>query len=173
MVPGAPAAWAEVHRRFGRLAFEELFEPAIAYARDGYAVMPNLAAMLADSMASFAPYRGKKIFQHLFDTFFPHDQAPKAGDILKLPELAKSLEILRDSHCRALYDGELADAIDAWSRETGSGPTQSIRRTVVTMSGKCRPTAMAWSSSWPWILPVGLLSVNGMMLNRSTARLKL
>lgn len=119
MVPGAPAAWAEVHRRFGRLAFEELFEPAIAYARDGYAVMPNLAAMLADSMASFAPYRGKKIFQHLFDTFFPHDQAPKAGDILKLPELAKSLEILRDSHCRALYDGELADAIDAWSRETG------------------------------------------------------
>jgi gamma-glutamyltranspeptidase/glutathione hydrolase len=119
MVPGAPAAWAEVHRRFGRLAFEELFEPAIAYARDGYAVMPNLAAMLADSMASFAPYRGKKIFQHLFDTFFPHGQAPKAGDILKLPELAKSLEILRDSHCRALYDGELADAIDAWSRKTG------------------------------------------------------
>ncbi len=119
MVPGAPATWAEIHRRFGRLAFEELFEPAIAYARDGYAVMPNLAAMLADSLQAFAPYRGKRIFQHLFDTFFPRGQAPEAGDILTLPELAKSLEILRDSHCRALYDGELADAIDNWSRETG------------------------------------------------------
>lgn len=55
----------------------------------------------------------------MFDTFFPHGRAPKAGDILKLPDLAKSLELLRDSHCQALYDGELADAIDAWSRETG------------------------------------------------------
>lgn len=119
MVPGAPATWAEVHRRFGRLAFEELFEPAIAYARDGYAVMPNLAAMLADSFRAFAPYKGEKIFQHLFDTFFPHGQAPRAGDILKLPELAKSLELLRDSHCRSLYDGELAEAVDAWSQATG------------------------------------------------------
>lgn len=119
MVPGAPATWAEVHRRFGRLPFEDLFEPAIAYARDGYAVMPNLAAMLADSAKAFVPYKGKKLFQELFDTFFPHGRAPKAGDILKLPDLAKSLELLRDSHCQALYDGELADAIDAWSKETG------------------------------------------------------
>lgn len=119
MVPGAPATWVEVHRRFGRLPFEDLFEPAIAYARDGYAVMPNLAAMLADSAKAFVPYKGKKLFQELFDTFFPHGRAPKAGDILKLPDLAKSLELLRDSHCQALYDGELADAIDAWSRETG------------------------------------------------------
>lgn len=119
MVPGAPATWAEVHRRFGRLPFEDLFEPAIAYARDGYAVMPNLAAMLADSAKAFVPYKGKKLFQELFDTFFPHGRAPKAVDILKLPDLAKSLELLRDSHCQALYDGELADAIDAWSRETG------------------------------------------------------
>lgn len=119
MVPGAPATWAEVHRRFGRLPFEDLFEPAIAYARDGYAVMPNLAAMLADSAKVFVPYKGKKLFQELFDNFFPHGRAPKAGDILKLPDLAKSLELLRDSHCQALYDGELADAIDAWSRETG------------------------------------------------------
>ena len=119
MVPGAPATWAEVHRRFGRLPFEDLFEPAIAYARDGYAVMPNLAAMLADSAKAFVPYKGKKLFQELFDIFFPHGRAPKAGDILKLPDLAKSLELLRDSHCQALYDGELADAIDAWSRETG------------------------------------------------------
>lgn len=119
MVPGAPAAWAAIHERFGRLPFAELFGPAIAYARDGYAVMPNLAAMLADSARVFAPYKGMPLFQHLFDTFFPHGKAPKAGDILKLPELAKSLEILRDTKCRAFYDGELAEAVAAWSQETG------------------------------------------------------
>ena len=64
MVPGAPATWAEVHRRFGRLPFEDLFEPAIAYARDGYAVMPNLAAMLADGAKAFVPYKGKKLFRN-------------------------------------------------------------------------------------------------------------
>ena len=46
MVPGAPATWAEVHRRFGKLPFNELFEPAISYAREGYVVMPNLAALV-------------------------------------------------------------------------------------------------------------------------------
>ena len=65
------------------------------------------------------PIRGRSFSRNCSIPFFPHGRAPKAGDILKLPDLAKSLELLRDSHCQALYDGELADAIDAWSRETG------------------------------------------------------
>lgn len=119
MVPGAPAAWDEVHRRFGKLPFTDLFEPAIAYAREGYAVMPNMAAMMADSARAFQPYREDPLFQPLFDTFFPHGRAPEAGDILTLPDLAESLELLRDSHCRSLYDGELARDIVRWSKETG------------------------------------------------------
>lgn len=38
-----------------------------------------------------------------------------AGDILTLPDLANSLELLRDSHCQSLYEGELAEAIIDWS----------------------------------------------------------
>lgn len=119
MVPGAPAAWAELHKRFGKLPFTELFEPAIYYARYGYAVMPNLAAMLQDSLQAFAPYWGQPLFKPLFTTFFSQGRAPAAGEILKLPELAHSLELLRDSHCRSLYEGEIAKAIDSWSKETG------------------------------------------------------
>ena len=119
MVPGAPATWAEVHRRFGKLPFNELFEPAISYAREGYVVMPNLAAMLAYSADVFQAYRDNPLFQPLFDTFFPHGQAPMAGDILTLPDLANSLELLRDSHCQSLYEGELAEAIIDWSVKTG------------------------------------------------------
>lgn len=119
MVPGAPAAWAEIHEQFGRLPFEALFEPAIYYAEHGYAVMPNLAAMLAESWESFAPYREEEAFSGLFSTFFPEGRPLQAGEILRLPDHAKSLRLLRDSHCRALYDGELADDIDRWSRKTG------------------------------------------------------
>ena len=39
-VPGAPAAWRDLHRRFGRLPLASLFEPAIAYAEEGYPVSP-------------------------------------------------------------------------------------------------------------------------------------
>ena len=119
MVPGAPAAWAEVHRRFGKLPFKELFEPAISYAREGYVVMPNLAAMLAYSADAFQAYRENPLFQPLFDTFFPHGRVPQAGDVLILPDLASSLELLRDSHCESLYKGELAQSVLDWSIKTG------------------------------------------------------
>ena len=119
MVPGAPAAWAEIHEQFGKLPFEALFEPAIYYAEHGYAVMPNLAAMLAESWESFAPYREEAAFSGLFSTFFPEGRPARAGEILHLPDHAASLRLLRDTRCRALYDGELADAIDDWSRRTG------------------------------------------------------
>src|SRR5262249_21003461 len=42
-VPGQPAAWADMHRKFGRLPFEALFEPAIEYAEQGFAVAPITA----------------------------------------------------------------------------------------------------------------------------------
>ncbi len=119
MVPGAAASWAEIHERFGKLPFGELFEPAVSYAEDGYAVTPCVAAMLAESWKSFAPYRQDEAFSGLFPTFFPQGRPAKAGEILRLPDHAASLRLLRDSACRDLYEGGLADDIDAWSRKTG------------------------------------------------------
>ena len=42
MVPGAPAAWAALRRRFGRLSMAELMAPAIQYAREGFPVPLNV-----------------------------------------------------------------------------------------------------------------------------------
>lgn len=119
MVPGAPAAWAEIHKQFGKLPFAALFEPAIQYAEQGYAVMPTLAHLLQESLETFTPYAHEKAFSGLFETFYPHGQAPQPGDILTLPDHAKSLRLLRDSQCRSMYEGEMAEAIDQWAKETG------------------------------------------------------
>ncbi len=43
MVPGAPAGWAELNRRFGTKPLAELFAPAISYAEEGYPVPVNVA----------------------------------------------------------------------------------------------------------------------------------
>lgn len=119
MVPGAPAAWEELHKRFGKLPFADLFAPAIAYAEEGYAVMPNLAVMLKESAESFAPYKNDEAFQGLFSTFYPDGKIAGAGDILRLPDHARSLRRMAESGCRDFYEGEIAQAIDAWSRQTG------------------------------------------------------
>ena len=42
-VPGAPKAWAELNKRFGRLSLSEDLAPAVRYAREGYPCSPNLA----------------------------------------------------------------------------------------------------------------------------------
>ena len=47
MVPGAPAGWAELNRRFGTKPLTELFMPAIDYARDGVPITVNVAKQWA------------------------------------------------------------------------------------------------------------------------------
>ncbi|MGA8031403.1 MAG: gamma-glutamyltransferase, partial [Casimicrobiaceae bacterium] len=42
-IPGAVSGWVALSKRFGKLPFGDLFEPAIRYARDGYAVSPVVA----------------------------------------------------------------------------------------------------------------------------------
>jgi gamma-glutamyltranspeptidase/glutathione hydrolase len=42
-IPGAVAGWVALSGRYGKLAFGDLFEPAIRYARDGHAVSPVVA----------------------------------------------------------------------------------------------------------------------------------
>src|SRR5215475_2872837 len=45
-VPGAVDGWRLAHERFGRVAWKELFEAAITYARDGMAVTRSLTDWL-------------------------------------------------------------------------------------------------------------------------------
>lgn len=119
MVPGAPAAWAAIHDRFGRLPFERLFAAAIAYAEEGYAVMPTLAAMLAAEWDAFSDFRAQPAFAGLFSVFYPTGKPAQPGDLLKLPALGRTLRSLAASRCRSLYDGPIGAAVAAFSLQTG------------------------------------------------------
>lgn len=118
-VSGAPAAWAALSERFGRLPFGELFEPAISYARDGYAVSSFVADEWRKEYEELVQMKDDAALAGWFATFLKDGRPPRAGEIMRLPDHARTLETLRDTHCEAFYRGELADAIDAFSRETG------------------------------------------------------
>lgn len=115
-VPGAPGGWAELSRRFGRLPFEEVLAPAIGYAEDGYPVSPTVARHWASAFRSYSQKLEGEVFQGWFDTFAPQGRAPRAGEIVRLPDHARTLRLIASTQGEAFYLGELAEKIHGFSR---------------------------------------------------------
>lgn len=106
-VPGAVSAWTELHAKFGRLPFERLFEPAIAYGRNGFLVSPTVAAQWAAQVPLFAEQPG------FADAFLPGGRAPRPGELFTFPAHAATLEKIAASKGEAFYRGELAAQLEA------------------------------------------------------------
>jgi gamma-glutamyltranspeptidase/glutathione hydrolase len=112
-VPGAVSAWVELSRRFGALPFENLFEPAIEYARDGFPVSPITAEAWQRSVEIL------KGFPTFLQTFAPDARAPHAGEIFRSDAHARTLELIARTRGEAFYRGELAAAIAQCARDEG------------------------------------------------------
>ncbi len=117
-VPGAPSAWHEMHARFGKLPFEQLCQPALVYAEQGHAVAPLVARNWAIGVA-MAQQRTAPMYRGFLPTFAPGGAAPQAGSIYTSPDHARTYRILARHGVQAFYQGEIAEAILAFSRETG------------------------------------------------------
>ncbi|SCG82273.1 gamma-glutamyltranspeptidase [Proteiniborus sp. DW1] len=119
-VPGAPAAWAELSKKFGRLPFEEVLEPAIKYAEEGFTIQPQVGAGWAAAFKNYAKEREKKEeLQTWFDTFAPNDNCPKIGDYITLKDHGRTLREISKTMAESFYRGELAEKIDAFSKKYG------------------------------------------------------
>jgi gamma-glutamyltranspeptidase/glutathione hydrolase len=112
-VPGAVSAWAELHTKFGRLAFERLFEPAISYARNGFLLSPTIADQWAAQVPLFEAQPG------FAETFMPAGRAPRAGELVRLSDHAGTLEAIAASNGESFYRGELAAELEAHSTANG------------------------------------------------------
>jgi gamma-glutamyltranspeptidase/glutathione hydrolase len=99
---------AEAWRRHGRLPWADLFAPAIELARDGFAATPRLSGSLATNSASAArDPAGKAEF------YRPDGRAPGAGALIRLPELADTLEMIARSGPESFYKGAFAAGMAA------------------------------------------------------------
>lgn len=118
-VPGAPAAWAALSKRFGQLPFSQLIQPAIDLARNGFPVSPTISYLWQKAATTFQEHLNSDEIQAWRSTFTNNGAAPAPGEIFKCADQARTLEIIRDTHADAFYNGELAEKIDQFSRETG------------------------------------------------------
>lgn len=115
-VPGAPGAWAELSDRFGKLPFKELFEPAISYAEEGFAVSAVLAKYWKAAVKNFRANLDGEEFEHWFETFAPKGRAPEVGETWQSPGHAATLRSIAETKADSFYHGEVADKIDEFSK---------------------------------------------------------
>lgn len=122
MVPGAPAGWAELNRRFGTKPLPQLFAPAISAAREGVPVQVNLEPMWEEDARRIAAAMERDPAPHAYwwERFMKPDGTPyRAGDVFRWKEYAQTLEELAATGCESYYRGSLMEQIVAFSRETG------------------------------------------------------
>jgi gamma-glutamyltranspeptidase/glutathione hydrolase len=112
-VPGVVSGWVALSKKFGKLPFAKLLEPAIHYASDGFPVAPLTSGLWAKSEPLFG---NKPEFAKLF---LPNGKAPAPGQRFVNTALARSLHRVADSEGEDYYHGELAQHIVDHAKATG------------------------------------------------------
>ena len=122
-VPGAVEGWNKLHERFGRMAWKDLFTPAIFYAESGFAVQEFIGmdwGVAARAKLKVDPETRRVFLVHHGSL---NDEAPQMGEVFRNPDVAKALRLLAEGGPRVFYGGEIAKAILATSRATGGTMT--------------------------------------------------
>lgn len=116
-VPGAVAGWAAMSEKFGKLPFADLMEPAIEIARRGYLVPVVVRQKWAAAAPELGPLPG------FAQAFLPWGRAPDVGELFRFQAAARGLEAIAKTKGAAFYGGEIAHAIEKFSKANGGSHT--------------------------------------------------
>ena len=112
-VPGSVDGMVEAHRKYGKLKWADLVQPAVDLARNGFKISKQLANALNGSQEQFKKLNPGK-------TYFIKEGGWKDGETLVQEDLAKTLEQIRDKGRAGFYDGIVADQLVA-EMKSGNG----------------------------------------------------
>jgi len=149
-VPGAPAGWRDLHGRFGRLSFAELFEDAIAYAEQGFPVSPTVAHHWQRAVPVHAGLAGVE-FGGWAEVFAPDGRAPRAGESWRNPHAARTLRLIAATGADAFYRGEIAEAVADLSARTAG--TLSYADMATHSSLWVDPVSASYRDHEVWEMP--------------------
>ncbi|MBM6592978.1 gamma-glutamyltransferase [Microvirga pudoricolor] len=104
-VPGTLKLLEMAHQRWGKLPWQQVIEPAIRLADDGFTISPRLNGLLTQ----------EKFLQNdplARAQYYDQDGKPKAvGTVLKSPDFARTLRAIADKGSSAFYEGAVAEDI--------------------------------------------------------------
>jgi gamma-glutamyltranspeptidase / glutathione hydrolase len=113
-IPGEPAAFEYLARKYGKLPLKQSLQPAIRLARNGFPLYARLQGGISFKRAALArsPDAAKAFLT-------PDGGVPALGAIIKQPELADTLEALADQGAQGFYSGRVAADLVAGVRADG------------------------------------------------------
>ena len=112
-VPGSVDGMAEAHRKYGKLKWAELVQPAIDLAKNGFVLTEKLASNLNSMQDNFRKLNPGKIY-------YLKEGGWKTGDKMVQEDLGATLELIRDKGREGFYDGKTADELVA-EMKSGNG----------------------------------------------------
>lgn len=102
-IPGIPAGLAHLAENYGELALADSLAPAIRIAEQGFPAYPKLIELMQR--------RGQSTFERWGAAprvFLPHGRIPEKGEIIRQPDLARTLRALAQRGRAGFYEGEVA-----------------------------------------------------------------
>ncbi|HEX2962582.1 MAG TPA: gamma-glutamyltransferase [Ignavibacteriales bacterium] len=112
-VPGSVAGLIYALEHYGTMKLEDVIQPAIDIATDGFPLSFRLSEAIDSEFSRFQKYPSSS-------KVFIHDGEPlKEGFIFKQPDLAKTLSLIKEKGKDGFYKGEIAELIEQQSRQMG------------------------------------------------------
>ncbi|MDQ3225530.1 MAG: gamma-glutamyltransferase [Chloroflexota bacterium] len=116
-VPGFVAGCFALLDHYGTKSFAELAAPAIGYAADGFPISPGEARGIDATAYRLRPYPPTAAI------FLRGGQPLKSGDMLRQPDLARSIALIANDGPDAFYRGEIAQGIASYLAAHGGALT--------------------------------------------------
>lgn len=134
--PGMVAGLIEAHTKWGSLPRAQVMAPAIRLAREGFIVSPLLSRTIASSRVKM------QADSLAMARFMPRGEALRPGERLAQPELANTLERVRDGGREAFYTGAIAERLSAKVKSLGGLINVNDLRAYPVTS--LRPLCTSW-----------------------------
>lgn len=132
-IPGNIALAADAHRKWGKVKWARLFEPAIRIAEQGYTITPRLAGVIGNFKTLWTDFPAAR-------AIYWQDGRPKvAGDTVRNPEIAQVLRKIAKQGPKAFYTGENALAIIEATGKSVRNPTAITLAEIAAYRAKERP----------------------------------
>ncbi len=119
-VPGMVAGHQLLLHRFGTRSMKQVVQPAIRLARDGYRVDARHGSIVSDALAHVEKYPVLRQGTRSLAAQFQHEGKDlREGELLKQPDMARTLVTIGDTGAEAVYKGSIAEAIVRTVRREG------------------------------------------------------
>jgi gamma-glutamyltranspeptidase / glutathione hydrolase len=144
-VPGAISAWETLVAAHGRKGLDELLQPAIRFAEEGWPIGPRVAS-------DWAANEGK-LRKNRAEAFLPNGAAPGVGDVFVQKNLAETLRTVAKEGSRGFYEGRVAADMVATLRASGGLHTEADFAAGRTVAGFVEPIHARWNGYDVWQCP--------------------